>query len=175
MRKTCLRNTRCLAVALFGVAALWLGRAAEAQCVTGNPLMLCPLSVCLTLQADVTLQCKTPPPTSCAGIVGCSALQAMKTRWLACGAARSRINVTCFGGGDLGHQTALAQVYTNVGTCEARIALPRPTGCTDPCPVTRVGELDFLEYLELVEGTVVAWSPAPGSDVAAVPQPGEPQ
>lgn len=120
------------ALLAFGLALVPAGEA-QAQCSDSNPEMICPLSVCIALQADVTLQCKTPAPVSCNSIVGCSPLQAMKRRWLDCGAARSRINVNCFGGGNIGHQTALAQVYQNVGTCDARIALPRPVGCTDPC------------------------------------------
>ncbi|MES1242911.1 MAG: hypothetical protein ABUT39_14950 [Acidobacteriota bacterium] len=121
-----------VALALF--AGLLFAGGARAQCDVNNPLMLCPLNVCIALQADVVLSCKTPAPMSCAGITGCSLLQAEKTKWLACYAARSRINVTCFGGGNLGHQQAAAQAIQNVATCDVRIKLPRPVGCADPCP-----------------------------------------
>ena len=116
------------------LAGLFFSADAGAQCSTANPMMTCPLAECVALQADVTLNCKTPPPVSCAGISGCSLLQAEKSKWLACYASRSKINVRCFGGGDLGHQQAAAQAIQNVGTCDARIKLPRPVGCADPCP-----------------------------------------
>lgn len=153
-------------IVLIGATFCWgllgLGSPASAQCAAGNPLMLCPLATCLTLQADVTLQCKTPPPTSCSGIVGCSLLRAMKSRWLACGAARSRINAVCFGGGDLGHQTALSQVWTNVATCDARMALPRPTGCTDPCASPLDAELGLPPA---AEGSPKAYEAPPAQHV----------
>lgn len=129
-----LRIPKLTPAALALAAGLFFAGQAGAQCDVNNPLMLCPLSVCVTLQADVTLSCKTPPPVSCAGLSGCGVLQAEKTKWLACYAARSRINVTCFGGGDLGHQQAAAQAIMNVSTCDARIRLPQPVGCADPCP-----------------------------------------
>lgn len=55
-----------------------------------------------------------------------------------------------WGGGDIGHQQQVAQAYQNVATCDARIALPRPVGCTDPCSATNsVVDLEFLELLRI--------------------------
>ena len=129
-----LRIPKLIPAALLLLAGLFFAGRAEAQCSTSNPLMTCPLAECITLQADVNASCKSPAPVSCAGLSGCSVLQAEKTKWLACYAARSRIMVRCFGGGDLGHQQAATQAIQNVATCDARIKLPQPVGCADPCP-----------------------------------------
>lgn len=126
-----------LAPALFAVfAALLFASPGRAQrgCFAGNPLMLCPLAECIALQANVTAICKTPPPVSCSALVGCNVLQRERQHWLGCYTARNIINARCWGGGDLGHQQAAAQAIQNVGVCSARIALPQPVGCADPCP-----------------------------------------
>jgi hypothetical protein len=164
--------TTALATTVVALAAA-TPAVAQRGCDAANPLMLCPLAECIALQADVTLRCKTPAPSSCSGITGCSALRAMKQRWLDCAAARSRINARCWAGGDPGHQQQVAQAYQNVATCDARIALPRPVGCADPCSATSsVVDLEFLELLrievamegvplELLPWTVNALAPLP--------------
>jgi hypothetical protein len=94
----------------------------------------CPVEVCIALQDAVDLACKSPAPTSCKNISGCSALLAMRARWESCRDARVTINATCWGGGDGGHQQAITQANINIANCDARIALPEPVGCADPCP-----------------------------------------
>lgn len=118
-------------------------RCEEDAAITGRT---CSVATCLSLQAAV----KSPSacgdravpgsaPTSCNGISGCSALQAMRTRWIACGNARDKINAVCWRGGDPGHTQASIQAWQNVSNCNVRIALPEPVGCADPCPLSASG------------------------------------
>jgi hypothetical protein len=125
---------KTLAPAALLVAGFLLSGRANAQCADTNPEMVCPLATCITLQAAVVLNCKTPPPLACRRISGCAALQAMRARWESCRDSRNTINATCFGGGNPGHQQAAALADLNVRNCDARIALPEPEGCADPCP-----------------------------------------
>jgi hypothetical protein len=124
--------------ALAAVLVLLLGGAhpAEAQraCDAANPLMLCDVTVCIALQANVNSICKNPAPVSCADLSGCNVLKRERQHWLDCYTARTIINNTCWGGGDLGHQEAEASAITQVGVCSNMIALPQPVGCADPCP-----------------------------------------
>ena len=139
MRKVMLN---CAAVTLVSVAiALLMATEASAQCSVTNPEMKCPLAVCQSLQAIVKsagacgdFKAGIPQPRSCNKISGCSMLQAMRQRWAACRDARNNINFTCFSGGNPGHQQAAAAADLNVRNCDARIALPEPVGCKDPCP-----------------------------------------
>ena len=126
------------ALAAAVVALLLLGgarpAAAQRACDPANPLMLCDVSVCIALQANVNSICKSPAPVSCNSLSGCNVLQRERQHWLDCYTARTIINNTCWGGGDLGHQEAEANAITQVGICSSRIALPQPVGCADPCP-----------------------------------------
>lgn len=120
---------------VFMAAGLTMTGDAQAQCTESNPLMLCPLAVCQALQVTVEVVCKAPPaPTKCRLVSGCAALRAMRQRWANCYEARNAINLTCFGGGDLGHQTQVWQVLKVIRDCDLKIALPEPEGCADPCP-----------------------------------------
>ena len=120
---------RLATVALF----LSLGGPAHAAgCADPTANVGCSLAECLALQADVNAT--KAGLSSCNSITGCSLLRSMKSRWLAHYEARSRINTRCYAGGDLGHQQAAAQAIQNVSNCDARIALPEPVGCADPCP-----------------------------------------
>ena len=121
-----------VALALF--AGLLFAGGASAQCDVNNPLMTCPLAECIALQADVVLICKTPAPVSCESLSGCNVLRREKQHWLGCYTARTIINQRCFGGGNLGHQERAAEAIRHVGVCEARMRLPEPIGCGDPCP-----------------------------------------
>ena len=94
----------------------------------------CPEAECLLLQDDVNLRCKSPAPVSCTRLAGCNVLRREKVKWLDCYAARNRINIRCWGGGDFDHQQKAAEAIGNVAKCEQRIALPEPIGCADPCP-----------------------------------------
>lgn len=129
------RISRLFPVALLlGVGLLFAGEA-EAQCAVTNPMLTCSVAECVALQSQVHApdSCGPPAPLSCANVTGCFNLRAMRQRWLNCYIARSRINVRCFGGGDLGHQIAASMAIGNVNTCDSIIALPEPRGCADPC------------------------------------------
>ena len=122
-----------LGLLLVGAAA---PAAADRGCL-GDPALTgrtCSEAECVALQGNVNGACKNPAPRSCNNISGCGALRFEKGKWLACANARDIINARCWGGGDSGHQQASAQAWQNVGNCEARIALPEPVGCADPCP-----------------------------------------
>lgn len=116
-------------------AGLFFAGRAEAQCDVNNPLMLCPLAVCIQLQSEVHApdSCGPPAPQACRNVQGCAALKQMKQRWLTCYTARVRINMRCFAGGDMGHQIQAAQAILNVGACTVLIAQPPPDGCGE-CP-----------------------------------------
>jgi hypothetical protein len=131
-----LKVAKLAPVAFAALAALAFAGAANAErgCDAANPLMLCPLAECIALQANVNSICKNPAPVSCGGLEGCNVLRREKQHWLDCYTARNIINARCWAGGDLGHQQAAAQAIQNVGICDARIALPDPIGCADPCP-----------------------------------------
>ncbi|MBL1274751.1 MAG: hypothetical protein COB30_001560 [Ectothiorhodospiraceae bacterium] len=93
----------------------------------------CSVAECEALQATMKVTCGKV--SSCEKIsTGCSDLQAMKGKWLACYTERNIINNRCYAGGDLGHQMAAASAIEHVGKCEKMIALPEPIGCADPCP-----------------------------------------
>lgn len=137
MRKSSFEFSRFAQAALAALATFaGAAQAAQAQraCDAANPLMLCPVSVCIALQANVVSICKSPAPVSCNSLSGCNVLQRERQHWLDCYTARTIINNTCWGGGDLGHQQAEANAITQVGICSDRIALPQPVGCADPCP-----------------------------------------
>ena len=136
MRKPMLRISKFAPVALALAAAFLFAGEAQAQrgCDAANPLMLCPLAECVALQANVNSICKNPAPVSCNSLTGCNVLRRERQHWLDCYTARNIINARCWGGGDPGHQQAAAQAIQNVSTCDARIALPDPVGCADPCP-----------------------------------------
>jgi Novel toxin 16 len=120
-----------LAATLFAGDALAVRACSDDPAITGRT---CPELVCIALQDEVDLLCKSPAPTSCNSISGCAALQAMRARWEACRDARLEINFTCWGGGNPGHLQAVTQTEINIANCDARIALPEPVGCADPCP-----------------------------------------
>jgi putative RNase toxin 16 of polymorphic toxin system len=131
-------RTSRLAPAALIVLACVLGagdaradRACEADpSTTGR---MCSVAQCLALQLTVNTACKSPAPSSCTRLSGCDALKQERSRWLQCYIARTTINSVCWSGGDAGHQQAAAQAIQNVGTCDARIALPEPVGCSNPC------------------------------------------
>jgi hypothetical protein len=131
-----LRIPRLIPVALVLVAGLLFAGRAQAQCDVTNPMLTCPVAECIALQAQVHApdSCGPPAPLACRNVTGCFNLRAMRQQWLNCYVARSRINVRCFGGGDMGHQIAAAQAIQNVYACDSIIALPEPEGCADPCP-----------------------------------------
>ncbi len=122
---------------LFAVLAVGVVPAfAERGCL-GDPASTgrtCPVEECVALQNDVNSICKNPPPLPCRKAEGCNQLRREKNHWIDCAAARARINMRCWSGGDLGHQHELEKAWNHVSECETLIALPQPTGCADPCP-----------------------------------------
>lgn len=128
------RFARAAVAALAMLAGAAQAAQAQRACDAANPLLQCPVSVCIALQANVNSICKMPAPVSCNSLSGCNVLRRERQHWLDCYTARTIINNTCWGGGDLGHQEAEANAITQVGICTARIALPDPVGCADPCP-----------------------------------------
>ena len=137
MKKWMYRVSKFAPAVLVAAGILIAGEArAERGCLE-DPVLTgrtCTELECVALQANVNNSCKNPAPISCNSISGCFLLRQEKQKWLSCYEARSIINARCWSGGDFGHQQAAAQAIQNVGTCEARIALPQPTGCADPCP-----------------------------------------
>lgn len=120
--------------ALMLLAGLFFAGDASAQCDAANPLMKCPLAECIALQANVNQICKNPAPVSCERLSGCNVLRREKQHWLNCYTARTIINMRCWDGGDWDHQDRAAEAIRHVGVCEARMRLPDPIGCGDPCP-----------------------------------------
>lgn len=139
---TLLRNPKVLLlpVVLLLVLAVAPRAGAERACREDNPLMKCPVEVCIALQDDVNRICK-PKPKACQNTTGCFNLRQTRQRFLDCYAARSRINVTCWDGGDPRHQAEQIEAIEQVYVCEARMRLPEPIGCADPCPFDDVGAL----------------------------------
>lgn len=136
MRRMMFRISRFAPAALLAAGVLVAGEArAQRGCYDGNPEMKCPLATCQSLQADVNLKCKTPPPLACRNVFGCAQRTAMRQRWIDCRDARVEINNTCWSGGDPGHIQAVAQANTSITKCNAEIAKPTTQGgCNDPCP-----------------------------------------
>jgi type VI secretion system secreted protein VgrG len=52
----------------------------------------------------------------------CWVLKVKAAAWLSLAVARSKINTTCFNGGDAGHQQAAADAWQNLGNCERIIS-----------------------------------------------------
>lgn len=127
-------NPRSALVALALFAGLFFAGGASAQCDANNPLMMCPLAECLTLQGTVNQICKNPAPVSCENLEGCNVLRREKQHWLDCYTARTIINERCWSGGNWEHQWNQSEAIRHVGVCEARMRLPDPIGCGDPCP-----------------------------------------
>lgn len=91
----------------------------------------CTVAECEALQANVNA---TKGAIACRRVSGCGALQFQRQRWLDHYQARNIINNRCYAGGDWEHQDQAANAISHVGKCDARIALPEPEGCADPCP-----------------------------------------
>jgi hypothetical protein len=132
------RRRHLLFLSAMALSVAWLSASpARADRACSMPPALtgrtCTEAVCITLQAEVDLW-KAAPKVSCNRLAGCGILRAEKAKWLNLYIARNKINAICWGGGDAGHQQAAAQAIEQVGICEARIALPEPIGCSDPCP-----------------------------------------
>ncbi len=94
---------------------------------------ICDEATCLTMQAAINLLCKQPAPYSCNKISGCTALQAMRTRWQKCLDSRLLFHAACFPIPNAGHATIMQQERDSIAQCTARIALPPPVGCADGC------------------------------------------
>jgi len=128
------RFKRFLRVTLWLAAGWMIGSAAQAQCIEGNPEMVCDVAVCRALDDAVFAVCKGPnSPISCQFIIGCEPLTAAKAKWEACLAAREEIKAVCFPFGT-SHDQARADAQKNIRRCASKMRRPRPVGCGDPCP-----------------------------------------
>ena len=126
------RFKRFVLATLWMAAGLMIGSAAEAQCIEGNPEMVCDVATCLTLQGIVNGTCKGPAgPRTCQGIDGCAPLTAERNKFVACLAAREEVKATCFPFGT-SHDQARSDTENAIRKCETRMARPKPLGCTEP-------------------------------------------
>lgn len=144
MKKLLYRVSKFAPAALLMAGILIAGEAqAQRRCsedpqITGRT---CSEALCIQLQDLVKAgdacgdRFGAPQPTSCKRSLGCAGNQQMLQRWTACRDRRNNINLTCWGGGDIGHQQAANQADINVTNCETIIALPMSEGgcAKDPC------------------------------------------
>jgi hypothetical protein len=119
-----------------GVFLLAREAAAERRCeepaeLTGR---ICSVAECILLSDAVHAPDACGGVSSCETMEGCSALQAMKQKWLNCYQRRIIVNARCWSDFDLDHQWQAAEAIRHVGVCDGRIKLPQPVGCADPCP-----------------------------------------
>lgn len=125
-------------VALAAVAAFLLARDASAERRCEEPAELtgrtCSVEECILLSDAVHAPDACGGASSCEPINGCSALRTMKSRWLNCYNRRIIVNARCWSDFDLDHQWQAAEAARHMGICDAKIRLPQPEGCADPCP-----------------------------------------
>jgi len=126
---------RRAALVLVAVVAIFVASDAvsEARRCLWDPVIsgrTCPEEVCVALQDEVNIFCKSGLLRSCDSLDDCEELRKMKRRWQYCARARDDINRICWNGGDAGHQKAAGDAWQNVSTCVARIA----EVCEDSCP-----------------------------------------
>jgi len=106
-------------------------RCEEDPAISGR---ICSVEECILLSDAVHADDACGGVSSCENIEGCSALQAMKQKWLNCYTRRITVNARCWSNFDLDHQWQAAEAIRHVGVCDGRIKLPQPVGCADPCP-----------------------------------------
>ena len=127
-----LPNLQRLVVCVTCLVWVAFARVASAGgCADPTANVGCSVAECIALQAAVD---GTKGAPSCKNVSGCTPLRSARQQWLDHYTARSIINGRCYAGGDIGHQIAAANAIEHVGKCDARIALPQPVGCEDPCP-----------------------------------------
>jgi hypothetical protein len=137
MRKMMFKISKLAPAVLLAGGLLTAGEAHARGCLEDPAISgrTCDEAVCVALQADVNLKCKTPAPLACRNVFGCAQRTAMRQRWVDCRDARVTINTTCWGGGDAGHIQAVTQANISITKCDTEIAKPTTQGgCTDPCP-----------------------------------------
>ena len=142
MRKLMLRISKLAPAALLAAGFLVAGEAwAQTPqvrgCFAGNPLMKCPLAECIALDSAVhapdSCSSQQNPLSGCNKIQGCFNLRQARSRWLRCYTTRTILNERCWGGGDWDHQNEAAIAIGKVAECDAKMKLPTPIGCGDPC------------------------------------------
>ncbi|HEY2943286.1 MAG TPA: hypothetical protein VGN09_12705 [Vicinamibacteria bacterium] len=125
-------------VAFAAAAVLLLARDASAERRCEEPAELtgrtCSVEECILLSDAVHAPDACGGASSCETMTGCSALQQMRQRWLNCYTRRITVNARCWSDFDLDHQWQAAEAIRHEGICAARMRLPQPEGCADPCP-----------------------------------------
>lgn len=126
------RFKRFLLTTLWMAAGWMIASAAEAQCIEGNPEMVCDVATCEGLQIVVNATCKGPAgPRTCQGMDGCALLTAERNKFAACLAAREEIKAVCFPLGT-SHDQARSDTLNGLRKCETRMLRPKPLGCAEP-------------------------------------------
>jgi hypothetical protein len=136
-RKRPLPTTRAAFVVLVAVlvhswVTVQMAAAIEIGCAGSNrnPLA-CSESECTTRYLAMKAICNQP--SSCERIVGCTELKRRLGLHQSCIAAREFVQ-GCFLLREPGHDEQIASRRNGIAKCSARIALPEPIGCADPCP-----------------------------------------
>ena len=93
-----------------------------------KPPGTCDYGTWAALQADVEAKCNNSGKMSCGGDMECATLNTMKSKALACIAARQTINAACFGGGDGDHIEQINERLKGVANCDRWLA---KKGCND--------------------------------------------
>jgi hypothetical protein len=106
-------------------------RCEEDPAISGR---ICSEAECILLSDAVHEPDACGGTISCESLEGCATLRAMRQTWLNCYTRRIIVNARCWANFDLDHQWQAAEAIRHVGVCDARIRLPEPVGCADPCP-----------------------------------------
>ena len=120
-----------LAILAATEAGAQVRRCSQDPVLTGR---ICSEAECILLSDAVHAPDACGGTASCETMAGCTALRAMRQNWLNCYQRRIIVNARCWSNFDLDHQWQAAEAIRHVGVCDARIRLPQPTGCADPCP-----------------------------------------
>ncbi|PYQ07813.1 MAG: hypothetical protein DMF82_02840 [Acidobacteria bacterium] len=125
-----------VALAAAGTLLLVPDARAERRCEEDPAISgrICSEAECILLSDAVHAPDACGGVSSCEDISGCSALTAMRQKWLNCYTRRITVNARCWSNFDLDHQWQAAEAIRHVGVCDERMKLPQPEGCADPCP-----------------------------------------
>lgn len=138
MRKLMFKISK-FAPAALAVAGVLVAGAARAERECERPASetgrVCEVAVCIAMQDQVNLLCKTPAPVGCYKVFGCAAREAMRQRWVDCRQSRIDIRAVCFPAGEPGHDQKILDATATIAKCDRAIQEPTTRGgCTDPCP-----------------------------------------
>lgn len=108
----------------------------------------------IALQNEVNTNCKGQR-SKCLVEDTCPILTDKMTRINKCIQARTKINTTCFKGGDIGHNQAITQSLNSLIRCQAYAAQkcmqPKNVPSIEPIPIPNPDE-DFMEKMERITG-----------------------